>query len=161
LAFGDWHFLNHMENLTEQINADVKVAMIAKNELSLLTLRMLTAALKNRRIEMGKEAVLTDEDVVAVIQTEIKKRKDSAESYLAGNRADLADKEKAEIVILSKYMPEQMSAEELEKITQETIAQLDASGMKDFGKVMGVVMGKVKGRADGGQVNEAVKKLLA
>lgn len=149
-----------MENLTEKINADVKAAMIAKNELELLTLRMLTAALKNKRIDMGKEAVLTDEDVVAVIQTEIKKRKDSAEAYLAGNRADLADKEKAEIAILSKYMPEQMSAEELEKITQDTITQLGASGMKDFGKVMGVVMGKVKGKADGNQVNAAVKKLL-
>jgi len=149
-----------MENLTEKINADVKAAMIAKNELELLTLRMLTAALKNKRIDMGKEAVLSDEDVVTVIQAEIKKRKDSAEAYLAGNRTDLADKEKAEIAILAKYMPEQMSADELEKITQETITQLGASGMKDFGKVMGVVMSKVKGKADGNQVNVAVKKLL-
>ncbi len=149
-----------MENLIEEINADVKAAMIAKNELELLTLRMLTAALKNRRIEIGKEAVLSNDDTIAVIQSEIKKRKDSMTAYVAGNRPDLAEKEEAEIVILSKYMPEQMSADELEKITQEIITQSGASGVKDFGKVMGAVMASVKGRADGGQVNAVVKKLL-
>jgi len=150
-----------MENLIDQINADIKSAMIGKKEVELMNLRMLSAALKNRRIEIGKDAVLTDENVIEVIQSEIKKRKDSAESYLAGNRADLAEKEQAEIVILSKYMPEQISAEELEKITQETITQLGAVDMKDFGKVMGVVMGKVKGKADGGQVNVVLKRLLS
>lgn len=150
-----------MENLNEKISADLKAAMIEKKELELITLRMLLAALKNRQIEIGKDVFMTDEKIIEVVQGEIKKRKDSAETYLAGGRADLANKENAEIVILSRYMPEQMSVEELEEIIKEMIVQSGATSMKDFGKVMGVVMGKVKGKADGNQINVIVKKLLS
>lgn len=144
----------------DQINNDLKQAMRDKDAFKLSTLRMLLAALKNKKIELGQDAVLTDEVVTSAIKTEIKKRKDSVTAYTDGGRQDLADNEKKEIEILEKYMPEQMSEAEVEKIVKDTIEQLDASSPSDFGKVMGAAMAKTKGQADGNMVSSLVKKNL-
>jgi len=151
--------LYNMPKLLEKINSDLKAAMIAKDAFSLSALRMLIAAARNKEITLRKDgaAELSDEQVIEVVASEIKKRKDSAEAYIAGGRQELADKENAEVELLKKYLPEQMSDVELEKVVEEVIA----GGDENFGKVMGQVMARVKGKADGGKVGEMVKKLLA
>jgi len=145
----------------DQINNDLKQAMRDKDAFRLSVLRMLLAALKNKKIELGQDEVLTDEVVTSVIKTEIKKRKDSVVAYTDGGRQDLADNEKKEVEILEKYMPEQMSEAEVEKIVKSAIEELDASSPSDFGKVMGAAMAKTKGQADGNMVSALVKKNLA
>lgn len=151
--------ISRMPKLLEQINQDLKLAMRNKQTDVLSVLRMLIAAMRNKEITLrrGGVAELTDEQAAEVAASEIKKRRDSAEAYRQGGRPELADKESAEIKILQKYLPEQMSDEELEKV----IAEVVAGGASDFGRVMGQVMARVKGKADGARVGEAVKKLLA
>lgn len=147
-----------MSKLLEQINQDLKQAMLNKEAELTSVLRMLISAIRNKEITLRKDgkAELSDEQVLEVISSEVKKRRDSVEAYISGGRQELADKENAEIKILEKYLPEQMSDEELEKVVKEVIA----GGDENFGKVMGQVMAKVKGKADGGKVGEIVKKLL-
>lgn len=148
-----------MAKLLEQINQDLKQAMINKDAALLSALRMLIAAMRNKEITLreGGKAELTDEQAVEVVASEIKKRRDSVLAYEQGGRPELAEKENSEIKILEKYLPEQMSDEELEKIVAEVIA----GGASDYGRAMGQVMAKVKGKADGAKVGEMVKKLLA
>ncbi len=171
-----------MSKLVEKVNNDLKQAMKAKNAEKTSVLRMLVAAMRNKEITLrqGGTAQLTEEQALAVVSSEIKKHRDSVEAYAAGGRPELADKESAEIKILEKYLPEQMSDEELEKIIMEIVethrnasvrethrnasvqeAPGNASVQKDFGKIMGRVMAKVKGRAEGAKAGELVKKLLA
>ncbi len=147
-----------MAKLLEQINQDLVKAMKSKDAETTSVLRMLIAAARNKEITLRKNGVaeLTDEQAQEVVSSEIKKRRDSVEAYTAGGRQELADKESAEIKILEKYLPEQMSDSELEKIVQEVIA----SGADNFGKAMGQVMARVKGKANGAKVGEMVKKLL-
>jgi len=144
--------------LIEQIQKDLTEALKSKNELVVSTLRLLLSETHNRQIE--KQAELTEEDIVAVLRKEAKKRQESVEAYEKGGRQELADKESKELLILSKYLPQEMSPQELEKIVKEVIGKVGAQGAGDFGKVMGGVMGKVKGQIDGAKVSEAVKKLL-
>ena len=144
--------------LLEQIQNDLKTALKEKNELQVSTLRLLLAETHNRQIE--KQAELTEEDIVAVLRKEAKKRQESIEAYEKGGRQELADKESKELLILSKYLPQEMGPQELEKIVKEVIAEVGAQGVGDFGKVMGGVMDKVKGQIDGAKVSEVVKKLL-
>ena len=144
--------------LLETIQNDLKTALKEKNELQVSTLRLLLAEIHNRQIE--KQAELTEEDIVAVLRKEAKKRQESVEAYEKGGRQELADKEKNELQFLSKYLPQEMSPQKLEKIVKEVIGKVGAQGVSDFGEVMGVVMGKVKGQIDGAKVSEAVKKLL-
>jgi len=144
--------------LLATIQNDLKTALKEKNELQVSTLRLLLAETHNRQIE--KQAELTEEDIVAVLRKEAKKRQESVEAYEKGGRQELADKESKELLILSKYLPQEMSPQELEKIIKEVIGKVGAQGAGDFGKVMGGVMGKVKGQIDGAKVSEAVKKLL-
>lgn len=161
-----------MAKLLEQINQELKQAMKAKDAATLSVLRMLIAAARNKEISLrspsadgGKAAFvpssgrgeLSDEQIIEVVASEIKKRKDSVAAYAQGGRQELADKESAEIKILEKYLPAQLGDEELEKIIKEIVA----GGASDFGKVMGQVMAKVKGKADGGKASALVKKLLA
>jgi len=147
-----------MAKLVEKINVELKQAMRDKQVETLSVLRMLVAALRNKEISLrdGGAVELTDEQAQEVVASEIKKRKDSVEAYVAGGRQELADKESAEIKILEKYLPEQMGDVELKKIIEEVIA----AGATDFGRVMGQVMARVKGKADGGKVGELVKKSL-
>ena len=149
-----------MSSLEVKIKDALKAAMIAKEELTLSVLRMLISAIQNKEISLRKsgEAELNDEQILAVIKTEVKKRKDSIESYVAGGRDDLAKKEKDEMAILEKYLPAQMDDSELEKIIKEVVA---TSEDKNFGKIMGEAMTKTKGQADGQRVSALVKKVLA
>ena len=149
-----------MGKLIDNINDDLKAAMKAKSELELSVLRMLIAALKNKRIELKKQEDITDEEALAVIKSELKKRKDSIEAYKEGNRQDLVDKEEAEARVLNKYLPEQLGNEDIKKIVKKVIDSFSEVGPSDFGKIMGVAMGKLKNRADGNQVKDVVNKLL-
>ena len=152
-----------MITLNEKIANDLKQAMIAKDAFTLSVLRMLKTAIKNKMIALGDggKNELADEQIVEIVSAEIKKRKDSIEAFLSGGRQDLSDKEKAEIEVLVKYQPEQMSEEELRKIIVETISALGQVTANDFGKIMGALMPKVKGKADGNLVNKIVKEILA
>lgn len=143
----------------EQINQELVAAMKAKDEVKTSTLRLVIAAAANKRIEVGHE--LNDEEFLDVIGKEAKKRKESIDAFGKAGRDDLVAKETQELEILSAYLPEQMSEEELAKIVDETIAQTEASGSADFGKVIGNVMGKVKGKADGNTVSKIVREKLA
>ena len=150
-------------NTQEKIKEDLKNAMREKNEGVVSVLRMLISSFRNKEISIrqGGQAELSDEQVLEVMQSEVKKRKDSIEAYEAGGRQDLADQEKKEIEILRKYLPAQLSAEDLEKVAKEVISEMGEITAKDFGRAIGQVMARVKGQADGGQVSAVVKKILA
>lgn len=140
--------------LKEKLSQDLKDAMKAHEAQRRDVLRMLTSAVKNKEIE--KRVELTDEQVLEVIASEVKKRKDSVTQFIAGNRKDLAEKEEAEIAVLAGYLPAQMDEDELKKIVTETV-----SGMKNVGEAMKAVMAKVKGKADGALVSKLVKDALS
>lgn len=143
--------------LKEQIVADMTAAMKARAP-ELDTLRMLKADIMKYEVS-GADKVATDEVVLDIVKRSIKQRKEAAEGFEKGGNTASMQKELDELKMLEKYMPEQMSEEEVKKIVQEVIAQMNA-GAGDFGKVMGAVMAKVKGLADGGIVNKAVKEAL-
>jgi len=145
--------------LRELIPEDLKNALRNKNTFELSVLRMLQAALINKEIDKRKEA-LTNEDVISVIGTEIKKRRDAAREFEKVNRPDAADQEKAEIEILMKYMPQQMSEDEIRDVVKKAVEDTQAESMQDIGKVMKVLMPQVKGKADGSIVNKIVKEAL-
>ena len=148
--------------LKEQIKNDIKEAMKAKNELGLSVLRMVAAAISSEEINKSKREVgLNDEEVLEVLSREVKKRRDSATQYEGAGRAELAEKENQEIGVIMNYMPAQMTTEEIEKVVKESIAESGAKDEKDFGAVMKVVSPKIKGKADGKQVSEIAKKMLA
>ena len=145
-------------SLSEQISNDVKDAMRAKEEKILSTLRMLQASLKNKKIDLGKE--LEEEDVVSVVKKEVKALEDSIISFVAGAREDLAEKTRAEVETLKKYLPAEMSDEKLEVIVKEALSEIGTVTKAEMGKVMGSVMGKVAGLADGKRVKAILEKLL-
>ncbi len=145
-------------SIKEKLRADLVAAMKARAELKLSTLRLITSSIKNKEIDERKE--LDDEGVLSVLNTAAKQRRDSIEQYEKGGRQDLADKEKAELVIIQEYLPQQLSKDEVAAFIKEAIAETGAAGAKDMGKVMKALMPKVKGKADGKLVNELVKELL-
>jgi len=148
-------------SLKETIQANIKKAMIEKDALRVSVLRMVVAAILNKEKEKGSDADgLTDEIVLEIVSSEAKKRKDSIEQYEKGGRSDLAEKEKEELEILSEYLPEQMSEEEIRKIVKEKISQLGAAGPQDMGKVMGALMSDLKNKADGVIVKKIVEDEL-
>ena len=146
-------------SLKDQITEDMKTAMRAKDSERLLTVRTLMAAMKQK--EVDERVVLDDVAIVAIVDKLIKQRKDSITAFEAGNRQDLADKEKAEMQVLQGYLPERMSAEETQAAVQAIVAELGAKGPGDMGRVMGVVKTRLAGKADMGQVSSAVKAALA
>jgi uncharacterized protein YqeY len=150
-------------SLMDKITSDLKAAMLAKQTDDVSTLRLLVSASRNKEISLraGNDVALSDQDILAVIGSEIKKRKDSAEAYRQGGRFDLAEKESAEIKILERYMPEQMTDVDLEKIIKEAIVGLDKTAQKDFGKIMSAVMPVTAGKADGKRVSAIVKKAIS
>lgn len=138
--------------------------MKEKKERELLVLRMLVSAIKNKEIEKkssGKDPFLNDEETIAVIRSEIKKRKDAEEQFLKGGRKDLAEKESHEKTALERYMPDEMSDEELETIIRAAVASRNASVPGDFGRVMGEVMKEARGRVSGERASVCVKKILS
>jgi uncharacterized protein YqeY len=147
--------------LLEKINQDFKKALAEKDEVKVSTLRMLKTAIHNLEIELRpKKKELTDELILEVISREIKRRKEAIEAYEKGNRLDLAKKEKKELEILSLYLPEQLSDDKIREIVRAKIAELGASSLQDFGKVMGVVTKETKGKAEGSKVAAIVKEEL-
>ena len=141
-------------SLIKDIDASFLQAMKQKNEIELSVLRMLKSSLKNKAIELIKKE-LEDAEVVAVIKSEIKKRKDSVEAYTQGARQDLADREQAEMVVLEKFLPTQMSPDVLAAKVKEIVIGLPEAERSDFGKVMRAVMAELKGSADGAAVSAA------
>jgi uncharacterized protein YqeY len=145
--------------LKERITEDMKAAMRAKETDRLGTIRLLTAAIKQREVDERIE--LDDAAVVGVVDKLIKQRKDSIEAFEKAGRQDLADKEKAELAVLSAYLPARLSAEEITAEVKAIVAELGAKGPGDMGKVMGAVKARLAGKADMGQVSAAVKAALA
>lgn len=145
--------------LSQQIEKDLIEAMKSKDEETLSVLRMLKSALKNKEIELKKDSI-DDNDVLSVIQGQIKTRRDSVQMYKTGGRDELAQKEEKEITILQKYLPEQMSEDEIRAKVNEAITKTGASQMQDMGKVMGILMGDLKGKADGSLISKIVKEEL-
>jgi hypothetical protein len=145
-------------DLHARIEADMKHALKTGAKEKLSTLRMLSAALKNKQIE--KRRPLTEDEVLETVRSLMKQRKDSIEQFTKGGRQDLADKEQAEVVVLEAYLPAQMSREELEAMVKTAVAESGAQGAKDMGKVMKVLVPMLAGRADGKLVSELVKNTL-
>jgi uncharacterized protein len=146
--------------LTDKITADMKDAMRTKDAARLSTLRLLKSAVEYYKIEKKQEQ-LTDADVTVVIKKQIKQRQDSIEGFEKGGRADLVEKEKAELAVLKSYLPEELSPAQLEEIVKATIAELDAKTKADMGKVMKAVQTKAAGRADNKLVSQIVLANLA
>jgi uncharacterized protein YqeY len=145
--------------LRERVNEDVKAAMKAREAERLGTLRLLTAALKQR--EVDERITLDDAGVVAVIEKMLKQRKDSITQYEQAGRQDLADAEKREVAILSAYLPQQLSEAELAAVVAKAVADSGARSPADMGKVMAIVKPLVAGKADMGKVSALVKARLA
>jgi uncharacterized protein YqeY len=151
-----------MATLKEQIRADLTTAIKARDELRSSTLRMVLTAITNAEVA-GKEAKqLTDDEVLTVLTSEAKKRREAATAFSDGGRAEMAAKEEAEAAVLADYLPEPLTAAEVEALVTAAIEQTGAAGegMKAMGKVMGVVTPQTKGRADGGQVAAEVRRQL-
>ena len=146
-------------NLRETINQDVKTAMKAKETKKRDALRLLTSAFKQIEVDERKE--LSDDDVIKIIQKEVKKRNDSATQYRDAGRDDLLEIELTEIAFYNVYLPAQLTDDELSSAVKEVIAKVGATTMKDMGKVMGMASKELAGKADGKRINECVKSLLA
>jgi len=146
-------------SLKDQITEDMKAAMRAKDMERLGTIRLLTAAMKQK--EVDERITLDDAAVVAIVDKLIKQRKDSIDAFVKANRQDLADKEAAEMAVLQAYLPARLSPEEITAEVRAIVAELGASGPGDMGKVMGAVKAKLAGKADMGRVSASVKAALA
>lgn len=145
-------------NLKKKIISDLKDSMKAGDQVTRGVLRLLNSDIKNAEIEKGGEA--GDSEVVELIKRSVKRRKDSIEQFAKGGRADLVNKEKEELAVLEKYMPEQMSEEEIRKIVKKIISESGAPNASAFGKVMGMAMKEIAGNADGSVVSGIVKEEL-
>ena len=146
-------------SLKNRITEDMKTAMRARDSERLATIRMLQAAIKQREVDERIE--LDDAAVVAVVDKLLKQRRDSIAAFEAAGRQDLAEREQAEAAVLQAYLPERMSAEEIEAAVRAIVAELGAGGPGDMGKVMGAAKASLAGKADMGQVSAAVKAALA
>jgi uncharacterized protein YqeY len=146
----------------ERVDSDLKEAMRAKDATRLGVLRMLKSALKYAAIaKSGAEAELNDAEAAQVIRKQAKQRQDSIESFEKGGRAELAEKEREELSILNAYLPQQMNADELEKVVRETIAEVSATSKAQMGAVMKALQAKVAGRVDGKSLSAEVQKQLS
>jgi uncharacterized protein len=146
-------------SLKDKIIADLTAAMKAKDANRTSTLRMVKSNLMNRQIEKGGE--LSDEEITKALQSLVKQRRDSIEQYNAAGRAELAEKEQAEVVVIEEYLPQAATAEEIEQAVVEAVAETGASSLKEMGAVMKATLAKLQGKtADGRAVSEAVKTKL-
>ena len=151
-----------MSTFAAQVMSDLKDAMKARDTVALTTLRALKTALTNAAIESGnKDNVVSDANALALVRKQIKQRNDSIEQFESAGRDELADNEKAEIVVLEKYLPAALSAEEVSTIVADAISETGASSRADMGKVMKIVQEKVAGRADGKALSQEVRKHLS
>lgn len=161
--------------IKEQLKKDLVAAFKEGNAVKKGVISMLNSSIKNKefdkRAKLVKEGMepaqadancaLTDDEVIETIMTEVKKRKDSVEQFIAGGRPELADGEKAEMDVLMTYLPQQLTETEIEDIARTTLSELGITDTKDMGKAIGAVMAKVKGRTEGNAVSAAVKKILS
>lgn len=145
-------------SLNEILTSDLKQAMKDHDKVKLTVVRTLKSNLNNEKISLGHD--LTEDDELAVVNREVKQHKDSIKEFTEGNREDLVTEEQTQLDVLMNYAPKQMSESEIQQIIDETINNLGASSMSDFGKVMGASMPKLKGKADGDIVKSLVKKAL-
>ncbi len=146
-------------SLKEQLNEAMKTAMKAKDSLRLNAIRLIRTAIKNREIDERRE--LEDQEVIGVLSTLVKQRKESAQVYREGGRPELAEKEEQELAIVQEFLPAQLGEVELRAIIEAAVNETGAASMKDMGKVMKVVTAKTLGRADGRMVSELVKSRLS
>lgn len=146
-------------SLSQRITNDLQTALRQSDKLTLSVLRMAKAALTNREKEEGEE--LSEDDIIVVLSTLAKQRRESIEQFSQGGREDLAEKERQELDILLSYLPKQLNTQELDTLIAEAINETSADGLKDQGKVMKILMPRIKGVADGKIVNQRVKDLLA
>jgi len=145
--------------LKAQISEDMKNAMRAKDSVRLGTIRLLQAAIKQREVDERIE--LTDEDVISVLEKMLKQRRDSIAAYESANRVDLADIEKAEVIVLQDYLPKQLTEDEVKALLENVITDTGATSIKDMGKVMGAIKPLVAGKADMGKISGLIKARLA
>ena len=151
-----------MSALKDRLRADLTAAMKARDDVRSGTLRMVLTAITNAEVAGKQARELSDDDVVGVLSTEAKKRREAAMAFADGGRQEMADKEVAEAAVIADYLPEQLSAEEIESLVAATIADLGVAGdgIKALGRVMGVLTPQLRGRADGGAVAAEVRKQL-
>ena len=145
--------------IQDRLTEAMKAAMKAKDSVRLGTIRMMRTAIKNREIE--NRAELSETDAISVLSTLVKQRRESAEAFLQGGRAELAAKEDQELAVIQEFLPEPLSDEEIRRIIDEAVAETGAVSMKDMGKVMKLVTPRTVGRAEGRRVSEQVKARLA
>lgn len=145
-------------SLIAKLQEDMKQALKSRDGVKLSTIRMLLSSVSYARIEKGDE--LTDDEVLAVLQKAAKQRREAIEAADKGGRSDVAERERAELEVVSSYLPEQLDEAELEAIARQIAAEVGAAGIKDRGKVMGPLMQRIRGRADGRLASQAVEKVL-
>jgi uncharacterized protein YqeY len=146
-------------DLQERLARDLKDAMRAKDQTRLLAIRAIRSAI----IEKEKEGTgpITDDDLLAIVQKQAKQRRDALEQYEDAGREDLAQKERDELAIIGRYLPTQLSDEEIHSVVHDIVTRTGATSMKDMGRVMGEAMSELKGRADGNRVRVTVQQLLS
>ena len=151
-----------MSSLKDRLRSDLTTAIKGRDEVRSSTLRMVLTAITNAEVAGKESRELSDDDVIGVLSSEAKKRREAATAFEEGDRPEMAAKEKAEAAVLADYLPEQLSAEDVAAIVSAAVAQVGAAGegMRAMGKVMGVVQPQVKGRADGGAVAAEVRRQL-
>lgn len=151
-----------MSALKDRLRADLTTAMKSRDEVRSSTLRMVLTAITNAEVAGKQARELTDDDIIGVLSTEAKKRREAATAFADGGRQEMADKEVAEAAVIADYLPAQLSDQEIADLVTSAVAQLGVvgEGMKAMGKVMGVVTPQVKGRADGGAVAAEVRRQL-
>ena len=147
--------------LKEKLQADLTDAIRSRNEVVSGTVRMLLAAITNEEVAGKAAKVLTDAEIITVLSREAKKRREAVEAYTQAKRDDLAGKEKAEAAVISNYLPEQLSEDEIKKLIADAIAETDAKGPAGMGLVMKALQPKIAGKADGGVVSGLVRAALA
>lgn len=148
-------------NLEEKVMIDLKAAMLARDEKSLRSLRAIKAAILNTKTSEGFSGEIKEEDEIKLLQKLVKQRKDSLEIYEKQNREDLASKEREEIEVIEKFLPKQMSVDDLKIIIEKIIKESGASSPADMGKVMGLANKELTGRADGKTIAAIVKEILS
>ena len=148
-------------SLTQKINLEIKAAMLSKDKLKLESLRAIKASLVNHQTINTSEKLISNVDEIKILQKLIKQRRDSEKIYLDQNRPDLAKIEKIQADVISEYLPKQLSIQELELIVSKVIVKLNANGLKDMGKVIGLVVKEVEGKADGKTISNIVKQKLS
>ena len=148
-------------NFQDQLNSKLKSAMLEKNKVALESLRAIKSAILLLQTQLGAKETPDDNEITKLLQKLVKQRKESASIYREQGRVDLAESEEAQISIISQFLPEQLSPEEVEKVIDEVIQMVGATTMKDMGKVMGMANKKIAGKADGKIIAEIVKKRLS